>query len=265
MRGIARAAVALPLLSAACVFPRFDVSGAEMSWFMAESNQADGEEESRIRSCDGSLVTTVEVRISDDQDDDRTKQFTWTCAEGYRTPAQFFTGASDVFVELRPGNYRMTVRSVDDPSARDEEGETLTVSEQAEIVSIGSEDATLIQWTLLPQPVDLQVELAGTDTCETVSMQLSYADAAAALPDLEDDAEDPLPYRTMLESEGGLSLDASDLDCATLEDGADLFEGVDRGVYVLDVSVDGGNNCPVDVVVDGRQPALALDLGQLPC
>ena len=96
-------------------------------------------------------------------------------------------------------------------------------------------------------------------------MQLLYADAQAALPDLEDDADDPLLYRQSLQSAGGVTLDGSVLDCDAVDDGAHVFPGVDRGVYRLDVSVNDGNNCQVEVVVDGRQPVLALDLGQLPC
>lgn len=267
-RSVRGLVLTLGMASTGCVFPRFELSGAELSWFAAESNAADGEEARQVRSCAGSLVTTVEFLITDDDDEDRSKQFGWSCDEGYRTPAQFFTGASDVFVDLTPGNYRMTVTAADDPALRGAKGEVLTVSEDQDIVAIGSDDATLIQWELMPVPVDVELVVASTGSCAQLSATLVYADPDAALPDLpelEDAPRDPLVYRAALVSTGGLALGGLGTPCADLQDGPDLVPGVDRGTYQLLIQVDDGEACSIDVVVDGRQDPVTLDLADLPC
>ncbi len=256
---------ALTVAASGCVLPKFEVSGAELSWFAGEVNDVDGEEGRRLRSCEGSLITTVEFRITDDDDEDRDKRFTWPCSAGFRTPAQFFTGASDVFVDLRPGSYRMTATSVDDPALRDGEGEPMTVSESANIVAIGAEDATLIQWELEPQPIDLVMAVEGVESCGEVAATLSYANVDGALPDLEDEAEDPLVYRQMLVSDGGLSLGGLTTACGDLTGGPDRVTGIDRGRYLLEIRVDGGEACEIELMLDGRQEPLALDLSDLPC
>lgn len=265
---IPRGLVLLPLLAAlpaGCVLPKFGVSGAELSWFLAEVNEDDGEEALRIRSCEGALATTVEFEITDDDDDDRSKRFSWSCAEGYRTPSEFFTGASDVFVDLSPGNYRMMVSAVDDPALRGGEGDMLVVSEDDDIVGIGSEDATLVQWDILPVAYDWNIELSGTDACQTFTAALAYADPQGALPELEEEADGPLIYRENLRSDADASLGGADNDCSADLEGAHTIVGVDRGSYTLHVALDGGEACEIDVVIDGRHGTLALDLGELPC
>jgi hypothetical protein len=252
-----------------CVFPRFELSGAELSWFVAESNEVDGEEGRRVRSCDGAIVTNVDFSITDEDDDTRSKTFGWTCEEGFRTPAQFFTGASDIFVDLSPGNYRMQVTSADNPAARGTPGEVIEVSQETDDVAIGSDGATLLQWELHPIPLDLELELAGTDSCVQLKAVLAYADPVSTLPDLPDEdaaSEDPVPYRLALASQGGLALGGLETACADLEDGVDVVPGVDRGTYSLELQVDDAEVCAIEVVVDGRQQGpLVLDLADLPC
>lgn len=266
LRGIV---VLSTLAASGCVFPRFELSGAELSWFVAESNEVDGEEGRRVRSCDGSLVTNVDFSITDDDDDARSKTFGWTCEEGFRTPAQFFTGASDIFVDLTPGNYRMQVTSADNPAARGTPGEVIEVGQEIDTVAIGSDDATLLQWELHPIPQDLELQLAGTDACAQLRATLAYADPVSALPDLPDEDGAPeglVPYRLALASEGGLALGGLETPCADLEDGLDRVPGVDRGTYSLELQVDDAEACAIEVVVDGRQAApLVLDLTDLPC
>lgn len=253
------------LAMSGCVLPRFELSGAELSWFLAESNEADGEAGRRLRSCEGALVTNVDFEITDEDDDDRSKVFGWACEEGFRTPAQFFTGASDIFVDLSPGNYRMQVTSADNPAQRGTPGEVIEVGQDVDSVAIGSDDATLIQWELHTIPLDLELVLSGTDSCAQLTAVLAYADPVAMLPDLEEVPDGALPYREALASGGGLALGGPGTPCADIEDGLHVVPGVDRGTYTLELSVDEGEVCPIEVVVDGREGPLVLDLADLPC
>lgn len=264
-RGVGGLVLTSMLAATGCVLPRFELSGAELSWFLAESNEADGEAGQRVRSCEGTLVTDVEFEITDEDEDDRSKVFGWSCEEGFRTPAQFFTGASDVFVDLRPGNYRMEVTSADNPAQRGTPGEVIYVGQDSDSVAIGSDDATLIQWELHTIPLDLELELSGTQACAQMTAVLVYADPVATLPDLDEAPDDALPYRQALVTDGGLALGGPETACADLEDGLHVVPGVDRGTYTLELSVDGGEACPIEVVVDGRGGPLVLDLADLPC
>jgi len=266
MRGMrANLLVGAALAFAGCVLPKLEVSGAEMSWYALEHNSVDGDDARRIRSCRGSLITSVAFIIRDLDDDHRRKRFSWPCEEGFRTPAQFFTGASDVFIDLGAGSYGTTAISLDEPALRGSQGEPMAVAEDEQIVAIGSEDATLIQWELDPTPLDLQLDITGAAACQDLTATLVYRDPSATLPDLEGEPEQPLVYREMLRSQGGLWLGGLATPCAQLTDGSDLVLGVDRGIYTLTLRVDDGESCAIDLVVDGRQDPLVLDLADLPC
>jgi hypothetical protein len=256
--------------STACVLPRFDASGAELSWFLSEARGP--EDERAVRTCTGARVTAVEVVVVDEADEDRRKKLRWTCEQGYRTPAEFFTTVSDAFVPLRPGSYRFHVATLDEPAARGEEGTMLVLSDDVHTVPIGSDDATQIQWDITPGTIAWEIEVRGTATCAQVELRLVHADAEAALaepPEPDEapeapEADDPT-YRSDLATDGGLRLGGEPTACADLEDGLHIVREVDRGAYVLELNVDDGPACAIDVELDGRQGVLTLDLGDPPC
>ena len=87
---------------------------------------------------------------------------------------------------------------------------------------------------------DWTVELAGTDACQTFTASLAYADPEGALPELEEEPDEPLIYRENLRSDADASFGGAGNDCDADLEGAHTISGVDRGSYTLHVALDDG-------------------------
>ncbi|MBV1861654.1 MAG: hypothetical protein KUG77_24760, partial [Nannocystaceae bacterium] len=105
------------LLLSACVLPADEPTGLELSWRLVEVNTVDGEENQRLRSCDGGRSDEVVFSITDTTDASRSEIFRYDCATGYQTLAEFSTESSDAFVELRPKKYEVLVDIVGETPA----------------------------------------------------------------------------------------------------------------------------------------------------
>ncbi len=266
---------ALALLTSACALPGYDASGLELSWYLVETNLADGETGLRLRTCEGSLVSHVIVEVRDLDDETRERRFESTCEEGYRTPSDFFVSSSPVFIDLRPGRYSVALEAWDDTGPEASDGTaTLVTRGELELRLEGSE-ATALPFEITPAPVDLELDVAGLDSCGEVSMRVMVPVPGLAFAEPEAGEDDEaVAYRDGLSDGAGWRLDGEARTCDGLEPGVHRFPALDRGEYLLRVRVDGGATCDLplrlDLGDDGTNEtagtvSLALDLANLPC
>lgn len=247
----------------ACVFPTYRVTGLELSWRFLETNEADGEEGMRARTCDGARASQIEVDVLDEDDDERQHVFVYECEAGYQTPEEFQIRASDAFVALNPGSYRVTMRAVDATG-------TLVLAAE-DTVDVEDRVATPLRSDLGLGAVDWTLELSGTDACTDLELRLLYADPETSLapPPEETDtgtgAGEGLEvlYRQMLTSDTGLSLGGDQAACADVA-GKHVFAGIDTGSYLLEIVRD-GESCKIPVTVHKPEPSLTLDLSNPTC
>jgi hypothetical protein len=240
-----------------CVYPADDPTGLELSWRFFEANDVDGEDGRRVRTCTGARVDEVEVRIEDRGDPQRRGTFPFDCVDGYQTQTDFQTRASDVFVPLHPRDYDV------DLVARGSGLAELVAEREVEVHDRG---LTVELFELVPQTVDWPLTLTGLEDCEQLSIELLYADPAVALahPPRNDEGEVlPTLYREALVTDRGLALFGETTACSGELAGEHRVEAVDRGVYRLEVSVD-GRTCAIEIPLDGDTRTL-LDLDRLPC
>lgn len=270
-----RSAASALLLLTACAVPGYDASGLELSWYLVESNLADGESGLRLRTCEGSLVSNVTIEVSDLDDPGRTGRFEYTCAEGYRTPTDFFVSSSPVFIDLRPGRYSIALEAWNDPEANGGEGTAALVTRGELELRLEGSEATLLPFQITPAPVDLQLDLSGLDACDEISTRLMVPVPGEAFADpLSGEDDEPVAYRDGLSDGAGWRLDGEPRQCAGLEPGLHTFRDLDRGAYLLRVRLDGGSTCDVPIRLDRPNDGaddmnptvpLALDLANLPC
>ncbi len=256
-----RFALVAALAPTACVFPATEPTGVEFSWRFFEANVVDGDEAVRVRSCDGAAVETIAIDISDDDAQNRQGIFRFPCADGYQTLAEFQTEASDAFVELRPGPYTADILAID-PGAAFSDAEFI----EERMIDVAGRQITTEPWEIVRAPVQWSLALTGATSCTEVAFALFYDDTAAQLPELPDEAEaDVLLYREQLVSSGGeLRFDGTKVPCAAALDTTHIIPDIDRGAYLLEVTVD-GSACAVRVGIGADDGALPLDLAQLPC
>jgi hypothetical protein len=260
-----RACIGLALLGASCVLPNDPVTGVEFAWHLSELNDADGPEALRARTCEGQLLSSVELEITDVDDEARSRSFAFDCARGQFDAT---SATPDVFVDLRPGTYDLTFIAVDDPADRGAEGPVTRVLSEDRELTVGS-GLVFESWVVEGPPLDFELRVTGSDSCSDFSLALAYSDPDSALIEpLEIPDEDPPPpalYRETLVSDLGLLVDGLGSACAELDPGPHRLEALDRGEYSLIVTVDGAT-CAIPVLLDGLADAsLDLDLANLPC
>lgn len=253
----------LSLVFAGCVFPAGDPTGVELSWRFLEANAIDGEESIRARSCAGIAVDQIAVDITDDDTPGRQGIFRFGCDSGYQTQREFQTEASDAFVELDPGPYRMQVLTL----AADALFGDAELLEERE-VDVADRQVTTELWELVRPPLTWELELTGAEDCGELSLALFYDNPVEQLPevDLEEGQEDDgLLYRQNLASEdGALRFDGTPTECSAALDATHRVADVDAGAYVLEVTT-GSAACRVRVAIGPETPSLPLDLANLPC
>lgn len=257
MKLMAKSAVMVVALLGGCVFPSDQPTGLELSWFFLESNQVDGEEGVRVRSCIGANVERMLVQITDTKAELRRGHFNYGCSEGFQTAAEFRTDSSDAFVALKTGNYRVSVDTL--------LGDATTRVRELE-VNIQGREPTLEQLELALDARPWVLELRGTQGCTEVTLDLRYADAEQdlALPERDEAGEIvDLRYRQNLVSDSGLSLAGAAVLCDGLAEDH-TFEGVDLGLYRLVVGVD-GQVCELNVAIDPGSESTVIDLANLGC
>lgn len=250
------------LLVGACVFPSDTPTGIEFSWQFVEGEPSDGDDARRVVTCSGTGVETIAATIADLEDRERRGTFRFDCDDGFQTATDLARSASEAFLELRPHEYDVVLRS-EHPGAS---GDTLG----SRIIDVSARSVTLELWEFTLPPVDWTLQLEGADSCEELSLGLYYAEPDAALAEdveLDDDGEavDVL-YRTELVSDRGLGAAATGGPCAD-QAGMHRFVGLDRGTYRLEVDVD-GTTCAIEVDLtpnEGRTATTTVDLAALPC
>ena len=246
-----------------CVFPSRHANGVELSWLFVEGNRSDDDNDSSlpVRTCEGFGVDHLEVLVEDENDADRSERFSFSCTEGYQTPLEFQLEASDVFLELRAGEYRFETEvfgSSPTPIAADER-----------IISVGTRSVTSQGWDFVPALVTWHVALANLQACSTIEMRLLYADPAEHLAPLDENPKDEEPaddheevlYRHQLTSDAGLSLGGDTVACPALAP-FHHFHGMDRGSYVLEITVDERRHTLPVAIELGGEP-LRVDLADL--
>lgn len=251
------------LLLSACALPADEPTGLEFSWRFVEVNTVDGEENQRLRSCDGGLIDEVVFSITDTTDASRSEIFRYDCRIGYQSIAEFSTESSDAFVELRPEKYDVLVDIVGvTPGGSDEVRRVRTMS-----IDVLKRTITLQDFDFGLEPVELQLSLLQTDICEEVGLSLRYANTESDLgePPINEDGTSitALLYRQGLQTDQGLSLSGDPAPCAELPTEHTVPE-VDPGRYLLDVAVD-ATVCTVDLEVGLGAEAHVIDLANLPC
>ncbi len=251
------------LVLSACVLPADEPTGLEFSWRFVESNTMDGEENQRLRSCDGGQINEVVFSITDTADASRSESFRYDCGTGYQTTAEFATESSDAFVELRSKKYEVLVDVVGETPA----GIVNTRRVRTMEIDVLERTITLQDFDFGLEPVELQLSLQQTDLCEEIGLSLRYANVEADLrePPLNDDGTvvAPLLYREALRSDSGLSLSGEPSPCPELS-AVHTFAEVDPGRYLLDVAVD-ATVCTIDLEVGPGTEAHVIDLANLPC
>lgn len=244
-----------------CVYPASEPSGIELSWRFVESNEVDGEDAVQVRSCEGARTEQLAFEIADEDEPRRHGTFRFDCLTGYQTAIELQTAASDAFVPLRAGRYAVSVFAVDDAmnslEAERVEGRTVEVADRGVNVEI---------WELRRAPITWSVELRGGESCESLALSLVYAAPEVDLPDYTPSNDEPLPlYRAELRSDRDLTMGGQAIACGAAIDGVHRFTGIDRGVYELELDID-GQACPVRIDLGrSRDTTSVIDLASPPC
>jgi hypothetical protein len=247
-----------------CVFPARDPTGVELSWRFTELNENDLDPESDtdlapVRTCAGALVQEVSISIVDNDDATRNGTFDYNCEDGFQTPDEARTEASDAFLELDPGSYAVEV-STTDTMGRVE----IPLTKDIDVLS---RTLTIEAWDLSRPLTAWRVQLTGATACGELQFRLRYSDPKAQLgePELNEEGDAvPTLYRQNLMSDRGLSLGGAPFPCSPDADGLHLFTDLDPGEYTLEITRD-GQVCALGVLVDLDGPVLPIDLANLPC
>lgn len=246
------------LLVVGCVFPSDAPTGIEFSWTFREVEASDGADAKRIVTCAATGVETIAASLEDLEHVTRRGTFRFPCEDGFQTASDVARGQSEAFLELRPHEYDVDLRS-EHPGVPSEQLESRTID-------VNARSVTLELWEFKLAPIDWTVELTNATMCTDFSLGMYYADPESALGDdvpVDDDGkpEDVL-YRKKLVSDRGLGVAAQSGGCAE-QDGAHHFVGLDRGTYRLDVVVD-DEHCAIELDLNANTTT-TIDLAALPC
>lgn len=246
-------------LAAGCVYPAQEPTGLELSWRFLEGNPDDGDAGLRVRSCGSEDIGTIFIRVFDDDDDERTGAFRFPCDAGFQTNVSFQTDASDAFLRLDSGPYRVELFS-------QLEDDTLEfLSERA--FEVNRRGVTVEPWLITRPTFDWEIVLGGAQTCETITLSLLYEAPTSALPELEapeGEAPPDVLYRENLATDRGLSLGGLAQPCGAEIEGTHVVSQMDRGDYRLEIDVD-GSICAIPIELDPTVNRTTLDLASLPC
>lgn len=258
---------ALSLLLAGCVLPRDGATGVELRWHLPEGNLADAPgSPPRLRSCDGALVTGVLIEVVDIDDPARRRSFSYLCEVGDSEPAELVTDPARIFIDLRPGDYSLALRWLDDPGERDAPGPASELGRRDQTLAVTADGITAIDLALTGPLLPWTLDLRNTAACTQLTLEIYYADPNADLHPLATGETGTGLYRTGLTSHLGLPL-GRPIACATLLDGPQRFPELDRGEYRLRLDID-GRTCERDFTVDlprDDSAALAVDLAKPGC
>ncbi len=244
-RALTTPIAALVLTASACVFPAGSSTGIEISWRFAEQASSLG----RARTCDGALVTHVEVQVTDSADDERTLTRRYPCEAGYAAEAP--DSLSEAFFDVRPGTYDVSLQAFT--------GELMT----GEAVN----ERVVLDHGIALMPVELSTQAISAVLsfnhfsdpqlldCQDLAATLRYEDPARDLDAASDGAAEadtpPEVYGEDLEGHHGLRFNAEPFPCALL--GVQLVT-LDRGRYTLDLSLEYGDGssrvCSAPLLVD---------------
>lgn len=262
MRWARKLAAACVLIPSGCVFPVNLTSGVELTWFVAEVGPA-GDDDERSRTCEGALMRSFVVRITDLDEPSRHRRFQYACEDGLQSPEDFVAQVSDAFLDLRAGKYRLDMRALGD--------DAVAIYEETREVKIEDQRARIVRVEITPEPVDLELDMRSLDVCDDLGGMLFHADAAAALADFEpvDETQPdaPVAYRSDLESDRGLRLDGDTRPCADLDGGVHTLGALDPGRYELHLHGLAPAVCEVPVVLPpgAGSVRITLDLANPPC
>ena len=267
-----RLGVTLGVASAlACALPQDRLTGVEVSWSMLEREASDGEGSLRLRTCAGALVRRVELTLEDTLDPERATTLTYDCELGYQTAEELASLTSNIFVDLRPGTYRLLTRAISDV-----DGDILEIEEP---LAVGERELLKLDVDLSPPVAPWELRLRGGESCTTAAATLLYAEPGDDLLLADGEVATTARYREALVGDGELALDGAETPC----DGAwaldQRFE-LDPGRYRLEVTLDGagdgpgdgsgdgpgdGGTCAIPIVIPFSGLTTTLDLANLPC
>lgn len=238
----------------ACILPRDTATGVELRWRLPEANRADTpaiDPGDRLRTCSGARIARVHARLVDRADRQRERSFDYPCDAGDDPPADRVTEPAEIFVDLRPGNYDLDLRW-QDATGRE-------LGQRQDTVQIEPDTLLRLDLELTTPLLPFTLDLRGRAACTQLSLEIFYAD-----PEL--DLHDPpaeTRYRSALVSDTGLAL-GTPLTCAALVDGPQVFPDLDRGAYLLRLTVD-GRSCELGFIVDEAAAPLPVDLAKPGC
>ncbi len=246
------AALVLGSLSA-CALPQDRLTGLEIAWSMLE-REASGED-LRLRTCAGALVRRVELTFEDLDDPERRSAFAYSCEFGYQTAEELESLTSNVFVDLRPGEYRLLTRAISDVDGSSFELE--------ETFAVGERDLLKLDVDLSPPIVPWALDIAGAESCTVAAAALAYAEPTEDLVRLDGEVATTARYRDGLVGDGGLALDGAEVACDGPWAQGQGFS-LDPGRYILNLQVD-GRTCAIPIVIPFSGQRTTLDLAKLPC
>ncbi len=246
----ATAALALAAL-AGCVLPLDPLTGIEIAWTFEEREASDGDAARRLRTCAGAGIDAVTVVVEDRADPARIRTFEHACDDGDQPPDALATAAARIFLDLRAGEYTVSLRATGDAG-------TVTVERE---VTVDERGVGLESFDLAPPLRPFTLDLHLPAPCTALSLRLVYADPATALHPAGDATPDL--YRANLQSDRGLTLAGDAHACGDPAlPGLHTFR-VEPNAYRLEVTVD---DAPCALPLDlGDAHALVLDLEKLAC
>jgi hypothetical protein len=239
------------LLLVGCVFPTDDPTGLEVSWRFVERESPGGEEEPRVRTCEGAVVGAVAIDLVDVDAPERAGDFDFPCTEGFQTEAEFATEASDAFIQLRPSAYDVVFRTSDRVPLVVLAERRIDVLDKGLTVDTFEVSLPPVTWTL-------DLSGVGADACTEISFALYYDGTEAMLADPPRNDEGIVPellYRSELGSDRGLSLGGEAAECGEALAGVHRFEGMDPGRYRLEF-IRGEETCAGSVTLTANHLTL---------
>ncbi len=245
-RGWAIAAMALA--ASACVFPAGSSTGIEVSWRFAEQATS----LAQARTCEGALVTHVELTVTDREDSERSLTRRYPCEAGYASEEP--DSLSEAFFDVRPGTYDVVLQAFADDAPTGPAVSERVVLDHGIAVTPVELPTQAVRTVLL-------LHSAGPPLlgCQDIAATLRYQDAARDLESAEQEpdaeatgaASPPDVYGEDIEGHHGFRFDGEPFPC-------ELFgvqdPTLDRGRYTLELSLEYGDGssrvCTAPLLVD---------------